>query len=152
MNYWIIELLNNWIIFKSPSPKSITQTYQNKKYVHILLRRISVQIHLNFLLGDVLDHILCEYAIRNFEFIGISGWKIVSKHLTIFAKTLTKDIFPYKRVHNSKKIFFEKLSLKRIFFSHTSKKYTVGDFLCISKEITKNNQRPHWLLPKRDEL
>ena len=26
-------------------------------------------------------------------------------------------------------------------------KYTVGDFLCISKEITKNNQRPHWLLP-----
>ena len=31
-------------------------------------------------------------------------------------------------------------------------KYTVGDFSCISKEITKNNQRPHWLLPKRDEL
>ena len=28
-------------------------------------------------------------------------------------------------------------------------KYTVGDFSCISKEITKNNQRPHWLLSKR---
>ena len=75
-----------------------------------------------YLKGDVLDHILCEYASWNFAFIGIFGWKIVSKHLIIFAKTLTKDIFPYKRVHNSKKFFFEKLSLKRNFFSHTSKK------------------------------
>ena len=80
MNYWIIQLFNNWIIFKSTSPKSITQTYQNKKYVHILLRRISVQIHLNFLLMNALVYVdidqgihlgkdIMKHEMRNPEFL-----------------------------------------------------------------------------------